>query len=258
MSKSAKRYTKQKDEVPPTKAEKFVQSRSRKTLHIEAKNPNQAKALECLKSRQQVILGGAAGTGKTFLACTHAANEYLLGNVSQIVLIRPAEPVGKTIGYKKGSQFEKLQPLMQTMLDDIKLVVGDGEYNYMLENGKLILEAAEDVRGRSYKNSAVIVDESQNLDIPGIKAMLTRMESDSQLILCGDWKQQDLKGTSGLKWMYDILDEARRLRPGYLDTEDMNQALTNIGTVIFTSDDIVRSGLTKFWVKMFENVKETA
>jgi phosphate starvation-inducible PhoH-like protein len=142
---------------------------------------------------------------------------------------------------------------MQTMLDDIALVIGDGELTYMIENEKLILEAAEDVRGRSYKNSIVIVDESQNLDIGQMKAMLTRMEEDSQLILCGDWKQQDLKGVSGLKWMYDNLDNVRRMRPDYLDTEDMNQALTNIGTVIFTNDDCVRSGLTKFWIKVFDN-----
>jgi phosphate starvation-inducible PhoH-like protein len=253
MSKNASRYKKSKDTTVPPKAEKFVESRSRKTLHVEAKSANQAKALECLKQKQQVILGGAAGTGKTFLACTHAANEYLLGNVKQIILIRPAEPLGKTIGYKKGSQFEKLKPLMQTMLDDIALVIGDGELTYMIENEKLILEAAEDVRGRSYKNSIVIVDESQNLDIGQMKAMLTRMEEDSQLILCGDWKQQDLKGVSGLKWMYDNLDNVRRMRPDYLDTEDMNQALTNIGTVIFTNDDCVRSGLTKFWIKVFDN-----
>lgn len=253
MSKQAKRYSKDTSSVPPTKAAKFVEARSRKTLHIEAKNPNQAKALECLKKNQQVILGGAAGTGKTFLACTHAANEYLLGNVQQIVLIRPAEPLGKTIGFKKGSQFEKLQPLMQTMLDDLALVLGKPELDYMIENQKLILEAAEDVRGRSYKNSIVVVDECQNLDVAGMKAMLTRMENDSQLILCGDWKQQDLKGTSGLKWMYDALDNVRRMRPFYLDTEDMNQALTNIGTVIFTNEDIVRSGLTKFWCKVFDN-----
>lgn len=254
MSKQAKRYSKT-EVVPPTKAAKFVEARSRKTLHIEAKNPNQAKALECLKKNQQVILGGAAGTGKTFLASTHAANEYLLGNVSQIVIIRPAEPLGKTIGFKKGSQFEKLKPLMQTILDDLTLVLGAAEVAYMIENEKLILEAAEDVRGRSYKDSIVIVDECQNLDIAGMKAMLTRMEEDSQLIMCGDWKQQDLKGASGLKWMYDTLDKVRRTRPGYLDTEDMNQALTNIGTVIFTNDDIIRSGLTKFWCKVFDNAE---
>jgi phosphate starvation-inducible PhoH-like protein len=239
----------------PEKSTKFQESRVRKALHITAKNQNQAIALDFLRSKQMVVLGGTAGAGKTFLACTHAANEYLKGNISQIVLIRPAEPLGKTVGFKKGSQFEKLKPLMQTMLDDLSLVLGTGELDCMLKNEKLILESAEDCRGRSYKRSVVVVDESQNLDIPSMKALLTRVEEDSQIIFCGDWKQKDLKGESGLEWMYRNLDDVRRLRPEYLDTEDMNQALTNIGTVIFTNEDCVRSGLTKFWIKVFDNAR---
>lgn len=223
-------------------------------MHVEAKNQNQATALNYLRTKQMVVLGGAAGVGKTYLACTHVANQYLKGEIDQIILIRPAEPLGKTVGFKKGSQFEKLKPLMQTMLDDLALVLGNAELNYMLEHEKLILEAAEDCRGRSYKRAAVILDEAQNMDIGSMKAILTRLEEDSQLILCGDWKQKDLKGESGLEWMYKHLDNVRRLRPSYLDTEDMNQALTNIGTVIFTNDDCVRSGLTKFWIKLFDNV----
>lgn len=257
MSKNATRNRRNRKEVISDvldKPVKFQEARAAKTLHVTAKNPNQATALDFLRTKQMVVLGGAAGVGKTYLACTHAANEYLKGNVSQIILIRPAEPLGKTVGFKKGSQLDKLKPLMQTMLDDLTLVLGVGEVNFMLENEKLILESAEDCRGRSYKRSAVVVDESQNLDIQSMKALLTRVEENSQIIFCGDWKQKDLKGESGLEWMYKHLDNIRRMRPDYLDTEDINQSLTNIGTVIFTNDDCVRSGLTKFWIKVFDNV----
>lgn len=257
MSKNAvrnrRKVSKEIAEIP-AKPIKFQEARVRKALHIEAKNHNQSLALDYLRTKQMVVLGGAAGVGKTFLACTHAANQYLKGEADQIVLIRPAEPLGKTVGFKKGSQFEKLKPLMQTMLDDLGLVLGFAEMSYMLEHEKLILESAEDCRGRSYKKSVVIVDESQNLDVASMKALLTRLEEDSQIVFCGDWKQKDIKGESGLEWMYKMLDNVRRIRPNYLDTEDMNQALTNIGTVIFTNDDCVRSGLTKFWVKVFDNV----
>jgi phosphate starvation-inducible PhoH-like protein len=256
MSKSAirnrRKTVKELAEIPE-KPIKFQEARAKKILHVTAKNENQALALSYLKTKQQVVLGGSAGVGKTFLACTHAANEYMLGHVDKIVLIRPAEPLGKTIGFKKGSQFEKLKPLMQTMLDDLMLVLGPSEIAFMLEHEKLVLESAEDCRGRSYKRTVAVIDESQNLDIASMKALLTRAEEDSQLIFCGDWKQTDLKGESGLKWMYNLIDSVRRNRPPYLDTEDMNQALTNIGTVIFTSEDVVRSGLTKFWVKVFDN-----
>lgn len=257
MSKSAQRYSKkQRQEVAPEKPAKFVELNTARVKNILPKTENQSIALDLLRKRQLVVLGGASGSGKTYLASTHAANEFLRGNIQQIVLIRPAEPLGKTVGFKKGSQREKLQPLMQTMLDDIAVVVGIPKMEYMLDNGQLILEALEDCRGRSYKNAVVILDESQNADLREMKAILTRLEDTSQLILCGDWAQKDIKADSGLRWMFDKIEQVKRTRPDWLDTEDMNQAFTNIGCVIFEDEDIVRSGLTRFWVKVFNNSKD--
>jgi len=141
---------------------------------------------------------------------------------------------------------------MRTLIDDISLVLGESNVSYMIEHGKLVLEALEDVRGRSYSKACVIVDETQNCDKDAMRALLTRLEEDSQIIFCGDGKQKDIKTDSGLKWMTDILGKIRKDRPETMSSEDINQALANIGTVMFTSDDIVRSGMTAFWVKAME------
>ena len=233
--------------------EKFKQEKESKVDQILPKTANQSLALLHLLTKQCVVLRGSSGTGKSHLACVHAANMYLKGKVDRIVILRPYEFVGRSIGARPGDTFLKMLPLVQTMLDNIELVVGSGELQYMLENGKLVVEATEDVRGRSYKNSVVIMDEAANADIKVMKAVLTRLEETSQLILCGDEAQKDINCTSGLNWMVNLIEKVKKSRPDYLDTEDINQALTNIGVVTFTNKDIVRSGLTAFWVKVFDN-----
>lgn len=232
---------------------KFQAERERSVYNIVPKTENQAIALEYLRNKQMVVLYGSAGTGKTFLASVHAANLYLKGDIDKIVICRPYVQVGKSIGALPGSILEKLYPLVQTIIEDIEKVLGPAEVEYMLKNGKLVVEALENVRSRSYSKSCVIVDESSNCDINTMKAMLTRLEEDSQVIFCGDFKhQKDIRERSGLEWAIDIVEKVKRDRPHSMTSDDINQAKTNIGIVEFTVDDVVRSGLTAFWVKAFD------
>lgn len=235
---------------------KFQEEHKRQVYNLVPKTENQATAIQYLKFKQMVVLFGSAGTGKTFLASIHAANRYLMGEIDKIVIIRPYEHVGRSIGLRPGTGNEKILPLVRTLVDDLILVLGESNVAYMIEHGKIVLEALEDVRGRSYSKSCVIVDESQNCDEKTMKALLTRLEEDSQLIFCGDGDQKDIKESSGLKWMIDIIDRVRMERPYLMTAEDINQAFTNIGMVSFTYNDIVRSGLTAFWVKAMEYYKD--
>jgi len=238
---------------------KFAEERTAKQLVILPKTENQKLAIQHLKTKQVVVLRNTLGTGKTFLACTHAANAYLRGEIDKIVILRPYEPVSgsKTMGFTSGNIETKMMYLVQTLLADIELVVGKGEFDYMLEHQLLVVESLEFVRGRSYKRSCVILDEAQNANVATMQAMLGRIEDDSQLILCGDdVGQKDIKEASGMTWLVRMLDKVKQTRPDYLDTDDMNQVFENIGVVNFTTDDIVRSGITKFFAKVFNNYKE--
>jgi phosphate starvation-inducible PhoH-like protein len=242
--------------VKPERKEKFEEEHKSKLFDLKPKTPAQVQYLQNLKSKQLNFAVGASGSGKTFVACVYAVNKFLEGEFERIVLIRPYEFVGRTIGMRPGSSDEKLMPVMQSMLDPIKQVLGAGQFEYALEHGQIIMESLEDCRGRSYKNTIIIVDEASNTDVKAIQTLVTRIDEGSQMIVCGDtasW-QQDIKGESGLKFILDLIKKLRKESPEYLDGEDYENLTNNIGIVTFTRDDVVRSGLAKLFVKAFDEI----
>ncbi len=234
--------------------EKFRDIKHSKVFNIQPLNHSQVRYLELLKTKQLVISLGASGAGKTWMACTHAVNEYLKGNVDGIVLIRPYEFVGRSVGLRPGSNFEKLLPIMQSMIDPIKQVLGEAEFDYAVQHGKIVLESLEDCRGRSYKKKFVIVDEASNTDIKAMQTLVTRIDEGSRMVFCGDsaeW-QKDIRGESGLVWIDKLITRLKRDKPWYLDQEDNDELYNNIGVVTFGREDVVRSGLAKLFVKVFD------
>ena len=233
--------------------EKFLEERSAKIVEIQPKTKNQEKALEYLKKRQVVVLRNASGTGKTFLACTHAANELLRGNCKRIVLIRPYEMVGRSIGLRPGDAKQKLLPLMQSMLQHLERVFGKNDLELKIETGIVTLECLEDVRGRSYADSIIIVDEAMNVDSHGMQALITRLEESSRMYICGDNAQRDTKTKSGMDELCNIIQKVRTEKPSYLNENDLHCAMNNFGVVNFTVDDVVRSGMTSLMVKVIDH-----
>lgn len=241
-----------KDAGNPVVKEKHAENRLAKVVNIEAKTENQAKALQMLKTKQVLALRGSSGSGKTFLACTHGANEYLKGNFKKLVLIRPYEQLGRSIGLRPGSGDEKLRPLMQSMLQTLERVFGKAELEAKIAAGNIVMEALEDCRGRSYADSFVVVDEGQNVDSHSMKALVTRLEDTSQLVICGDGKQKDTKSDSGIDKLCSVMDKVRREKPSYLTEEDMKHAHESFGVVTFTNLDVVRGGFTAMMVKVID------
>ena len=250
--KARKSTRKTKEGDKPVVSEKHAENRLAKVVELVPKTENQAKALQLLKQRQVCVLRGSSGSGKTFLACTHGANEYLKGNYKRIVLIRPYEQLGRSIGLRPGSGDEKLRPLMQSMLQTLERVFGRPELEAKIAAGNIVLEALEDCRGRSYADSFVVVDEGQNVDSHSMKALVTRLEDTSQLVICGDGKQKDTKSDSGIDKLCAVMDKVRREKPSYLTEEDMRHAYENFGVVTFTNEDVVRGGFTAMMVKVID------
>lgn len=180
-------------------------------------------------------------THNTFIACWHASKRLHYGDVKKIVLIRAYQPLaGRSIGFLPGELEDKLRPYYQQMLDYFEDFLGPSTVEIALKNKTIEICSLETIRGRSWEDTIVIVDESQSLFIPEVQALVTRMGENSQLIFCGDDSgvQTDVKvGMDGLNYLKEVIKKYN---------------IADTAFVKFTRDDIVRSGLTKEFVIAFE------
>lgn len=198
--------------------------------------PTQGEYLDALRTGQQVVVLGPAGTGKTFLAGTHAADQLRLRNVSRVLITRPNVPGGRSLGFFPGDLHEKIAPWVAPLTSVISDRMGVGAFEIALKNGHIEIVPFEVMRGRSWDNSLIILDEAQNTTPQEIKMFLTRIGKDSQVIINGDVKQTDLKDTSGLRKIIHMIKSHGLPIP----------------IIEFTVDDIVRSDICAMWVRAFD------
>lgn len=221
---------------------------------IEAKTANQKIALSMFREGRSVIfLVGSAGTGKSMLAAWHAATQLKAKKIEKVYLVRPAVCVGKSIGLLPGTIEEKMQPFFAQTLAHLAKFMGNGFLKYCIEKEIVVMLPAEYMRGMSLENCVCLCEESQNFNKEEFEMSLTRMGENSQIVYTGDTKQHDLRGVSGLEQTIEILQRMEAEQPPYLLDEDLDEMQANIGIVKFTPDDVVRSGLTRAFVKMYYN-----
>jgi PhoH-like ATPase len=175
---------------------------SRRAFGIESKNLRQTFALELLlePSIPAVSLMGPPGTGKTFLALAAGLEQVLeAGRYRKVSVYRPLVAVGRQeVGYLPGDLEEKLAPWMAAVHDNLLALFTDGGpgaardlLDELLERGVLEMAAITYLRGRSITGEYVIIDEAQNLELPTLRVILTRMGSGSKVVFCGDFTQVD-------------------------------------------------------------------
>ena len=203
---------------------------------IYPKTENQKLFLQSINENVLTLGVGAAGTGKTYLAVGAPCKMLRQHKIYKIVISRPNIAISKSLGFFPGDIHEKLAPWLSTMIGYMKDFTSPSVVDIWIKNEQLELLPFETIRGRSFKNTVVIVDECQNLSMEEIKCLTTRIGENSKLILCGDHKQSDLKSVA-LKSFSDML---------------IVHDLDNVGVVNFTIDDCVRSDLCGDLLRMFE------
>lgn len=222
-----------KPRVEPTLGHEPTKARPKIT--IEPLNEKQKECYIDLLGSPCVIIKGPAGTGKTFLAASVAAKELAERRIRRIILSRANVATGKSLGAFPGSVEEKMEPWLLPITDVLRMQLGNGFYEHAVKSGQIVIQPIETVRGRSFDNSIVLMDEAQQLTREELMAVTTRVGENSKLFLMGDRAQRDVK-TDGLGWLTTLVE---------------NHDLP-VGIHEFTSDDIVRSGLCKSFVKAFE------
>lgn len=218
------------------KKEAFVsEMRAASAFHIQPKTKTQSYLLQSIEQNTMVVCIGPAGTGKTFCSGMKAAQLFLKGGYDKIVLTRPNIATGKSLGYFPGTVEEKMEPWLKPLLEVLKDGFGKGRFDCMVQRGQIEIQPLETIRGRSFEDSIVLIDESQNLSLSELKAITTRIGEGSKLILLGDPKQSDLDKGNDLMRFVDMCKKHNIDCP----------------IVQFSVDDIVRSNIVMQLVKMF-------
>ena len=204
---------------------------------ITAKTSKQRALFKALHNKTLVVASGSAGTGKTYCSVGDASDALKRGDIDKIILARPYVGMGRAMGFRPGSETDKLMPFMLPMIDVISQRIGKNTLTNQMELGNIELCPIETIRGRSFNDSICIVDEVQNTTIEEIKSILTRIGENSQLILLGDPKQSDINGKNGLEWVCEMIHK--------YEVEDAE-------VVHFDISDVVRSDMCSVFLRIIE------
>ena len=179
-------------------------------------NDEQKKAKELILQNTISVLHGKAGSGKTLLACQIALDGLTKKEYKKIVITRPT--VSKEdIGYLPGDLREKMQPWISPIVTNFYLLYDKFKIDQWIGDGTIEIAPVSFMRGLTFLDACIIVDEAQNITDEQMEMIVTRIGLNSRMIICGDVSQIDLKhkGDSGFKFICDCVDKI----PGMLGYE---------------------------------------
>jgi len=195
----------------------------------------QEKVWEAWKEGHNLVLTGSAGTGKTFIALYLALREFLQSSLyRKIIVIRSVVPT-RDIGFLPGDEKTKKESYTVPYKAIFSEMFGyEGAWGKMLTANKVDFQSTSFIRGTTFDNAIVIVDECQNCNFHELDSIITRIGLDTKVIFCGDYYQSDFKKDDekeGLLKFLTILEQMRHFRQ-----------------FTFGWDDIVRSDLVRDYI----------
>jgi len=191
--------------------------------HIFPKSIGQKSYLNALNNYELVFGLGPAGTGKSYLAVAKGIDMLKKGLVEKIILTRPAVEAGERLGFLPGDMKEKIDPYLRPIYDALYEMMPSDRVEKKIQSGEIEIAPLAFMRGRTFTNSYVIVDEAQNTTSVQMKMVLTRIGEGSRMVINGDLSQVDLpKGQmSGLKECQEILNKIKDIKIIYLEASDV-------------------------------------
>jgi len=198
-------------------------------------NDKQADAIQSWVQGSNLALLGSTGTGKTslgvYLACTSMLRKDEV--VDKIIIVRSAVQ-SRNVGFLPGDLTEKLAAYEEPYIRAFASLFGrDSTYNDMKDAGKVIFCSTSFLRGVTFENAVILLDEAQNCQFDEINTVLSRLGHGSRVIIMGDKRQTDLerKEPSGLPAFTEIVKDIKGFQ-----------------TILFNRYDIVRSGFVRSWI----------
>ena len=196
----------------------------------------QTQLLKEILNKEIVFVIGPAGTGKTFIAVSHAVSMLTSGLINKIIISRPAVEAGEKLGFLPGDLKEKIDPYLRRIYDSFDENLSKDKVIKLIENQKIEIAPIAYLRGRTLNNSYIILDEAQNTSPIQMKMFLTRLGENSRMVVTGDITQIDLhpKNKSGL---IDAVSNLKKIK--------------DISFVYLTEKDVVRHPLVQKIVKAY-------
>ncbi len=208
---------------------------------IQPLTPSQEDMFHAWYNNKHITAHGSAGTGKTFLALYLAINEIIDKQQKQIIIVRSAVPT-RELGFTPGTLEEKIalyeEPYHAIMWE---LIGRSATYQDMKDAGIIEFKSTSYIRGLTWDNAIIIVDEGENMTLHEIDSIMTRVGNNTRVIFTGDIRQTDLdgkkNGTSGMAQALKIFDNMKEF-----------------ASIKFNKHDIVRSEFVKSWIIASEEI----
>lgn len=211
--------------------------RDSKRRPIRVKNMGQKRYVDAIRQYDVVFGMGPAGTGKTFLAVVMAISAFKKGEVSRIIVTRPAVEAGESLGFLPGDLKEKVDPYLRPIYDSLFTILGVETTSRLMDRGLIEVAPLAYMRGRTLDDAFVILDEAQNTTHAQMKMFLTRLGFNSKMVVNGDQTQIDLPG---------------RARSGLLESEKILANVEQVKFIKFSFNDVVRHPVVAKIVKAYE------
>jgi phosphate starvation-inducible PhoH-like protein len=180
---------------------------------------------------------GPAGTGKSYLAVGMAVTLLRQGAIRRIVLVRPAVEAGERLGFLPGDLNAKINPYLRPLFDALHEMMEPEVVRRYMENDIIEIAPLAYMRGRTISNAVIILDEGQNTTVSQMKMFLTRLGTNSKIIVTGDVTQIDLPKT---------------VRSGMIDAVQRLKNIDRLAIVYLDESDIVRHPLVQQIVRAYE------
>lgn len=200
---------------------------------------SQKQYVEKIINNEITFCAGPAGTSKTFTACYTALQLFLEKKISQVVLCKPIQEAGEKLGFLPGDVSEKIDPFMTSYISNMKKIIGDEHTQKLVEKEIIVFRPLAYMRGDTFDDSLMILDEAQNATFKQLMLFITRMGKGSKVIVTGDVSQYDIaKQNVGL--------------PSFID---LMRGIRGIGEHQFTEKDIVRAKILQDVVNRYDKWK---
>lgn len=208
---------------------------------IRARTVGQQKYVDAIKNNTIVLGIGPAGTGKTYLAVAMAVKAFRSRQIKKIILTRPAVEAGEKLGFLPGDMQDKVDPYLRPLYDALFDMFGTENFSRYMEKGIIEVVPLAYMRGRTLDDAFIILDEAQNTTSEQIKMFLTRLGSESRMVITGDITQIDLPD---------------KRKSGLIEAVKVLKDIDDIAIHKFTDKDVVRHKLVQDIIKAYEKYNE--